>query len=111
MSWKAGNVALATLFVALLVWYLVYTQRVVQLMREDAETMAKIYDQVQTGLTTAQDDVSGLEAALFELQGIVLESDVPIVVTVPRRGPPLGDSVDIMGNLPFENEIDLDTGL
>jgi signal transduction histidine kinase len=101
-------VALATLFLVLLGWYLLYTQQIVQALRTDAETLTEIFAQVQEGLTTQEE--FGEENALFRLQGIVLETGVPIVVTVPRQGPSGGDSVFTVENLPFEADLSTSRG-
>jgi signal transduction histidine kinase len=92
-------VALATLFVALLGWYLVYTQEIVRALRADAETLTQIFAEVQSGL--ADPDPARAEDALFRLQTIILESGVPLVITGP------GDTIQTARNLPFE--VDLET--
>ncbi|GMV08125.1 MAG: hypothetical protein AMXMBFR53_44000 [Gemmatimonadota bacterium] len=90
-------VALATLFVVLLGWYLVYTTRIVRALRADAETLTEIFSEVQSGL--ADPDPSRAEGALFRLQAIILESGVPLVVTGA------GDTILAAANLPFEAEL------
>ena len=52
--------ALAVLFVALLVWYLVYTERIVRALRADAATLTEIYSEVQGALA---DPVESLKPA------------------------------------------------
>ena len=91
-------VVLATLFVVLLGWYLLYTQQIVRALRDQTGTLTRIFSEVQAGITdTIHDDAD----ALFRLQGIVVESGVPLIVTGP------GDTVLAVANLPFE--VDLDT--
>lgn len=97
MRRRRWPVALATLFVALLGWYLVYTQEIVRALRADAETLTQIFAEVQAGL--ADPDPARAEDALFRLQTIILESGVPLVVTGP------GDTVQYAENLPFEADL------
>ncbi|MEJ2206097.1 MAG: ATP-binding protein [Gemmatimonadota bacterium] len=86
--------AIATLFVALLGWYVVYTQQIVEALRSHQETLTEIYAEVQEGLT-AQGEARS-ENALYNLQSIILESGVPMVLSGP------GDTVLYVTNLPFE---------
>lgn len=95
-------VALATLFVALLGWYLVYTQEIVRALRADAETLTQIFAEVQAGL--ADPDPARAEDALFRLQTIILESGVPLVITGPQ------DTVQYARNLPFEADLHTPAG-
>lgn len=91
-------VALAALFVVLLGWYLVYTTQIVGALRADAETLTQIFSEVQEGL--ADPDPSRAEEALFRLQGIIVESGVPLVLTGP------GDTILGVENLPFEADLE-----
>ncbi len=90
-------VALATLFVVLLGWYLIYTHQIVRALQSDAETLTQIYAEVQAGLTSPEPGRA--DDALFQLQGIILESGVPLVQTGP------GDTVLYAANLPFEVDL------
>ena len=45
-------VALATLFVLLLGWYVLYTQEIVRALRADAGTLTQIYSEVLQGLSS-----------------------------------------------------------
>ncbi|MEQ8328972.1 MAG: ATP-binding protein [Longimicrobiales bacterium] len=90
-------VALATLFVLLLGWYLLYTHQIVRALQSDAETLTQIYAEVQAGLTAPEPGRA--DEALFQLQGIILESGVPLVITGP------GDTVLAAANLPFEADL------
>lgn len=92
-------VALATMFVLLLGWYLVYSQQLERALRADAATLSQIYAEVSAGL--ASTERGRADDALYKLQGIILDSRVPYVMTGPR------DTVLAVRNLPFE--VDLDT--
>jgi signal transduction histidine kinase len=91
-------VALAILFVAQLVWYLLYTRHIVQALRTNAEGLSRVYAYVQGGVA---DPDRTADEILFELQGILLESEVPMVVTGP------GDTIIAARNLPFEADLTL----
>jgi signal transduction histidine kinase len=94
MTRRKWPVLLAILFLAQLVWYLLYTDRIVQALRANAEDVSEIYARVQAGI---QDPAPGAaEEALFGLQGVIRESGVPLVLTGP------GDTVLAAANLPFE---------
>ncbi|MSR36045.1 MAG: HAMP domain-containing histidine kinase [Gemmatimonadetes bacterium] len=92
-------VALATLFVLLLGWYVVYTQQIVRALRADAETLTRIFVEVQQGLGST--DQAAEVGALFRLQTAIIESEVPLVQTGPR------DTIIAAQNLPFT--VDLET--
>jgi signal transduction histidine kinase len=98
MTRRNWPVALAVLFVAQLVWYLVYTERIVQALRGNVETLTEIYAQVQKGITDPSP--AGADDALYRLQSLVLRSGVPLVITG------VGDSVLGAENLPFEVDLD-----
>jgi two-component sensor histidine kinase len=86
-------VALATLFLMLLGWYLLYTQQIFRRVQENSELLSRIYTEVQEGLVSQ--DPARETQALVELQRIVTESGVPLVVMGP------GDTVLSHVNLPF----------
>jgi len=90
-------VALATMFVLLLGWYVVYSRQIVRLLRADAETLTRIYSEVTTGMASPYD--AAAEDALFRLQAIILNSRVPYVMTGTR------DTVLAARNLPFDADI------
>ncbi len=94
-------VALAILFVVLLGWYLVYTQRIVTALRADAETYAELYDEA---FAAAADPDPDLETTLFDIIGILDEQRIPIVVSGP------GDTVLLVRDLPFEADIETADG-
>jgi len=86
-------VALATLFVILLGWYLLYTQQIFRRVQANSEMLSRIYTEVQEGL--ASGDPAEETQALLQLQRIVTESGVPLVLMGP------GDTVIDHVNLPF----------
>jgi signal transduction histidine kinase len=87
-------VALATLFVMLLGWYLLYTQQIFRQVQAHSELLSEIYREVQEGLVSQ--DPARETQALLQLQRIVTSSGVPLVVMGP------GDTVLEHVNLPFE---------
>lgn len=95
-------IALATLFVLLLGWYLYYTQQIYERASFNSQLLSRIFSEVQEGLVS-QSPAAETEA-LLELQGIVRESGVPLVVMGP------GDTVLYHDNLPFEVDIDRPEG-
>lgn len=96
---RAWPIALASLFVALLVWYLVSTAQIVRRLQADAQSFSRIYSEVQAGLTSPAPNAE--LAALTELQRLILELEVPLVVTGPDGG------VTAHDNLPFEVTVPL----
>ncbi len=90
-------IAVATLFVLLLGWYVAYTQQIVEALQANSTTLTEIYSEVQEGLTSP--DPGRADDALFRLQTIIREADVPLVWTGPR------DTVLAVTNLPFEADI------
>ena len=92
-------VALATAFVLLLGWYVIYTQEIVRALRADAGTLTQIFAEVQEGINST--DPTAETTALARLQMVIIESRVPIVYSGPR------DTVFAAVNLPFE--VDLET--
>lgn len=84
-------VALATLFVLLLGWYLLYTQQIVEQVRGNSALLSRIFAEVQEGLVTQGNETQ----VLFNLQGIVRDAGVPLIVMGP------GDTVLAHENLPF----------
>ena len=71
--------ALAFVFLALLVWYMVYTAAIVRSRDADVEITARIYAAVQEGMTSQ--DRSAELAALTNLQELLVDLGVPLVVT------------------------------
>ena len=95
-------VALATMFLVLLGWYLVYTESIVRALEDNAERLSEIYHEVQAGLATM--DQSAAITAMFNLQGIIIESGVPLVITGP------GGLATAFENLDFEVALDSPEG-
>lgn len=89
---------LATLFLILLGWYLVYTRSIGAALQENAETLTEIFAEVQRA--AADPDPSRTDQALARLQDLVLSTDIPIVLT------DVGDTVTAVANLPFEADVD-----
>lgn len=78
-GWRTWPTALAMAFVALLVWYMVYTAAIVRSRDADVEITARIYAEVLKGLSS-QDERAEL-AALYNLQQLLVDRGVPFVVT------------------------------
>ncbi len=95
--WPVGVVVLGVL--ALLTWYVGYTQHVVSQLRTAASSQARIYSRVYHALldTSSTDDRSAL---LFELAAQVRESGLPLVLTDSK-----GNVTDA-ANLPFDAAMD-----
>ncbi|HUP52396.1 MAG TPA: HAMP domain-containing sensor histidine kinase [Longimicrobiales bacterium] len=87
-------VALATLFVLLLGWWLLYTQQIVQRVEENAALLSRVFAEVQGGLLAQSQ--TGETQALLNLQTMIVETEVPLVVMGPA------DTVLLHANLPFE---------
>ena len=87
--------ALAVLFVALLVWYMVYTGQIVRSQQSVTETFTRIYGEVQSGLTGPEDGAA--LAALTSLQAELVQLGVPFVVTSEP-----GRIYSTHANLPFD---------
>jgi signal transduction histidine kinase len=93
------SIVLAVLFVAQLVWYLLFTEDVIQSFRSNAEVLSQIYAHVQEGVGDPSEDAA--VDALVRLQQVILGSGVPLVATGP------GDTVFAAENLPFEAHLDI----
>ena len=100
-------IAIATLFIVLLGWYLLYTQSIVDGLHRNDELMTEVSGLVQeliqdTGgpeSVGASRDQRRFETALFELQAVVVRSLIPMILMTPN------DSVLSAENLPFEVDI------
>ena len=99
MRHRRWSIALAVLFVAQLVWYLLFTEDIVQSFRSNAEVLSQIYAHVQEGVGDPREDAA--VDALFRLQEVIISSGVPLVATGP------GDTVIAAENLPFEAHLDI----
>lgn len=87
-------VALATVFLLLLGWWVLYTRTIVERVEENAALLSRIFAEVQEGLL-AQSQTRETEA-LLNLQAMIIETQVPLVVMGPE------EVVLIHANLPFE---------
>ncbi len=96
--WPVVVVVLGVL--ALLAWYVGYTQHVVAQLRTAAASQARIYSRVYRALLDTSAVAQDRSALLFELAGQVRESGLPLVLT------DAAGSVSDAANLPFEAPID-----
>ena len=92
-------IVLAILFIAQLAWYLFYTERIVQALRTNAEGLSRIYALVQESI--GDSIPPSADETLFRLQGIILETGVPLVLTGR------GDTVLAAANLPFRADLSI----
>ncbi len=92
------TLVLVILFLALLGWYLLYTEQIVSAFRADTATMTRMFAEVQTGLQ--EPEPRGADEALVNLQRIILESGVPLIWAGP------GDTIQSAVNLPFTADLD-----
>jgi len=100
-------VAIATLFIVLLGWYLLYTQSFVDELHRNDELLTQVSGLVQELIQDTGDPGSGgavrdrrrFETALFELQEVVVASGIPMIWTGQN------DTVLSAENLPFEADI------
>jgi len=95
-------IALATLFVAQLAWYLLYSRHLVDALKANAAGLSQVYSYVQGGI--ADSVPPSADEVLFQLQGILLETGVPMVVSGP------GDTILAVANLPFDVDLTLPDG-
>jgi len=95
-------VALATLFLMLLGWWVLYTREIVERVEENAALLSRIFAEVQEGLLTQSQTRE--TQALLNLQTMVVETGVPLVVMGPA------DTVMLHANLPFEVDQDSESG-
>jgi len=95
-------IALATVFLLQLGGFLLYSGGIARTLDENTQRLSQIYREVQTGLTSMEQSVT--VEALFNLQRIILESDVPLVMTGP------GDTVIAAENLAFEFDLETREG-
>ena len=103
-------VALATLFFALLAWYLLYSKNIVDGLHRNQELITEVFTLAQELIQDPRDPEGvdfgpGVRAggrfdlALFELQAVVIQSGIPLIVT------DAADSVLSVENLPFRADI------
>lgn len=95
-------VVLSTLFAILLGWYLLYTQRMVQGFRANAEILTEVLVEVNAVLTDTANlgdpeaRLRRAEQTLIELQDLIKETRIPMVVMGVQ------DTVLAVENLPFD---------
>lgn len=87
---------LASGVVALLVWWLVYTQRVVTDLRREAARSSQMYARVYQALSQEGDDGT---AALLDLSRYIRQAGVPVIVTNADGVP------TAYANLPFDDSV------
>lgn len=97
MRGRRWTFLLSALFVALLGWYLIYTDQIVQTLRENSESITRMFQIVQRGLSAAS--TPGSDEALWDLQGLILDTEVPLILSGP------GDTVLAATNLPFDADL------
>lgn len=83
--------------VALLIWWLVYTQRVVTDLRGEAARSSQMYARVYQALSQEGDDGT---AALLDLSRYIRQAGVPVIVT-DATGSPTASA-----NLPFDAPVE-----
>jgi signal transduction histidine kinase len=84
----------ATLIGVLLAWYVIYTQRVIVILRADARRTSEMYSRVFRGL--GDNTPSAETEALLDLSRSIREQHMPLIWT-DRNGTPAGHA-----NLPFD---------
>jgi signal transduction histidine kinase len=91
------TVILIVLFLALLGWYLLFSEQIVRAFRADVAVMTRVYAEVQAGL--ADPDPQRPLQSLSQLQEIIVGSGVPLVLSGP------GDTIVDAVNLPFQADL------
>ena len=102
-------IALATLFLILLGWYVIYPLSIVDELHQNEELMSEVFGLVQELIQdTGGPETAGapgslrdvrFESALFELTRVVIRSGIPLIWIDPA------DSVLSVENLPFDADI------
>ena len=97
-------VALATLFLIVFGWYLVYTQLLQDGLRENQALMSEVFAIAQELIqdTSRSERLVGgrlQDVPLFDLQEVMIRSRIPMVIISPA------ESVVSVENLPFEADI------
>ena len=97
-------VALATLFLIVFGWYLVYTQLLQDGLRENQALMSEVFAIVQELIqdTSRSERLVGgrlQDVPLFDLQEVMIRSRIPMIIISPA------ESVVSVENLPFEADI------
>jgi signal transduction histidine kinase len=97
-------VALATLFLMVFGWYLVYTQLLQDGLRENQALMSEVFAIAQELIqdTSRSERLVGgrlQDVPLFDLQEVMIRSRIPMIIISPA------ESVVSVENLPFEADI------
>ena len=97
-------VALATLFLIVFGWYLVYTQLLQDGLRENQALMSEVFAIAQELIqdTSRSERLVGgrlQDVPLFDLQEVIIRSRIPMIIISPA------ESVVSVENLPFEADI------
>ena len=103
-------VALATLFLVLLGWYVIYPQTIRDELLQNEERMSEVFILAQeliqdtagaerSGAGGRLQDVRGFDNPLFELTEVVIRSGIPMIWVSPA------DSVLSVENLPFDADV------
>ena len=97
-------VALATLFLIVFGWYLVYTQLLQDGLRKNQALMSEVFAIAQELIqdTSRSERLVGgrlQDVLLFDLQEVIIQSRIPMIIISPA------ESVVSVENLPFEADI------
>ena len=100
MMRRRWPVALAILFFALLAWYLLYSQRIVDGLHRNQELMTEVFmlaqeliqdpgDLERSDIEEEMRDAGRFDLALFELQGVVIRSNMIAMrrIAIPASKP------------------------
>ncbi len=85
---------------ALLTWYVVYTQSVVTQLRAAAASQGRMYSRIYTSLLDTAAVAEDRTGVLFELAHDITESGIPLIIT------DASGRVSAAANLPFDEPID-----
>jgi signal transduction histidine kinase len=85
MARRAGPLVLIAAIAAMLGWYVVYSRRVVEELRREAEIESVMYARVFRALEDTSE--AAANAALFDVRRHIVEKGVPVVI-IDERGDP-----------------------
>ncbi len=95
------SLVLGVAFLAILGWYLLYTEQIVRTFRADVSTLTRMFAEVQSGLA---DPDALANVALMRLQEIILDAGVPLILSGE------GDTILSAVNLPFDADLSTPQG-
>lgn len=98
MTRRLVSVAVAVVFAAVLISFVVYTEQMGDALRRDAEVFSRMY--ANAWQATTAEDPARVDAALFDILEESLRARIPIVLT-DTAGRPTSAA-----NLPFEFDLD-----